>query len=106
MESWAEWSLFSTGLLEAMHSTKPPGLASGSYTWLWFARSLLPSSAILPVRGLQVVSVKEFATAFPDGKDWLALFPKQSINQAMSACRYSESPLFFTCISVQSGVQT
>ena len=96
MESLADWCSFTTGLLEAMHFTKPPGLDSGSYTWLWFARSLLSSSAILPVEGLQGVTVKEFATAFPDGKDWLALFPKQSISQAMSACRYSESPLFFT----------
>ena len=90
MESWAEWSLFSTGLLEAMHSTKPPGLASGRYTWLWFAHSLLSCPAVSPVQGIRVVSVKEFATNFPDAKDLLALFPhNRSIKHVMSGCRYS-----------------
>ena len=95
VKSCADWISFTTGILEAMNTTKPPGLTSGTYSRLWFARSLLIASGPedLPVEG---VSVKEFSKAFPDAKSWLELFPKGSISAAMSECRYSASPALFT----------
>ena len=95
VKSWAECSSFTRSLLKVVHSTKHPGLASGSYTKLWFTHSLLfPSCpADRPVQG---VSVKEFTTAFPVAKHWLALLPKRFISATMSACRYSASIVLFT----------
>ena len=99
VKSCADWVSFTEGLLAAMHSTKPPGLASGTYTKLWFTRSLLISSCPedLPVKGVDIMSVEEFSKAFPDARSWLALFPKGgSIREAMDLCKYSGSPALFT----------
>ena len=95
VKSCADWVSFTTGILDAMRTTKPPGLTSGTYTQLWFARSLLIASGPedLQVKG---VSVKEFSEVFPDAKNWLALFPQGSISAAMSKCGYSASPALFT----------
>ena len=102
VKSWAECSSFTRSLLKVVHSTKHPGLASGSYTKLWFTQSLLfPSCpADRPVQG---VSVKEFTTAFPGAKHWLALLPKRFIRATMSACRYSASIVLFTLHLCTSG---
>ena len=40
VKSCADWVSFTTGLLEAIHSAKPPGLASGAYTQMWLPHSL------------------------------------------------------------------
>ena len=95
VKSCAEWVSFTTDLLEAMRSTKPPGLTKGTYAKLWFTRSLLIASCPedFPVKG---VSVEEFSRAFPDARNWLALFPKGSIRAAMSECKYSAAPALFT----------
>ena len=96
VESWAQWCSFQTGLLEAMQSTKPPGLASGRYELLWFARSLISHPAVSPIQDIEGVSVKEFATAFPDSNNWLGLFKHGNISDAMSECKYTASPIYFT----------
>ena len=90
------WQTFTNAALSAMQAHKPPGITSGSgYSKLWFIRSLLIASGN-SFRDPKA-TVEEFASTFPDSKQWLSLFPhKQTIKAAMAEVKYAGEPALFT----------
>ena len=70
------WSQRMHQVMSALAKKKPPGLSYGSgYTQRWFARSMLVAVAGGGQLDVRNTSVAQFAEAFPDAKQWLALFP-------------------------------
>ena len=99
-----QWRAFVDASLVAMEVHKPPGLsAGGSYSKLWFARSLLIAAGTAKVK-VEGVSVEEFRGAFPDAKAWLSMFKATAlIKHAMAEVKYSGPPELFTMMLCMVG---